>query len=64
MVGQNYSKYHGVGICCIAIYNGILYNIGILCRKAIRVRLYIYIYIYIYIYMYVCICIYIYIYIV
>ena len=22
MVGQNHSKYHGVGICCIAIYYG------------------------------------------
>ena len=30
MVGQNHNKYHGGGICCIVIYYGILYNIGIL----------------------------------
>ena len=39
MVGQNHNKYHGVGIGCIAIYYGILYNIGILCREEIWARL-------------------------
>ena len=27
MVGQNHSKYHGEGVCCIGIYYGTWYNI-------------------------------------
>ena len=29
MVDQNHNEYQGVGICCIAIYYGIMYNVGI-----------------------------------
>ena len=39
MVGQNHSEYHGGGICCIAIYFEILYNIDILYWDEIWARL-------------------------
>ena len=35
MVGQNHNEYDGGGIYYIVIYNGILYNIGILCWDVI-----------------------------
>ena len=39
MVDQNNNEYQGVGIYCIAIYYGILYNVGIICREEIWARI-------------------------
>ena len=39
MVDQNHNAYQGVGIYCIAIYNGILYNIGIICKEDIWAKI-------------------------
>ena len=39
MVDQNPNEYQGVGIYCIAIYYGILYNIDIIRAEEIWVRI-------------------------
>ena len=39
MVDQNHNEYQGVRIYCIAIYSGILYNVGIICGEEILARI-------------------------